>query len=158
MIAAALPVIAYSQDNAVVLSEEQLQVTDNRSDSMFYITDDGQVVIGKVPVIGSHAYRLYVGKGILTEKLRVAFSGDSLNWADYVFEEDYELPNLKELEKYIKVNKHLPDVPPAEDVYKNGIDVAEMNALLLKKVEELTLYIIEQQKQIDELKAATNEP
>ena len=58
---------------------------------------------------------------------------------------------LKELEQYILKNKHLPDVPTQDEISKDGMDVYEMNAVLLKKVEELTLYIIEQQKQIDEL-------
>ena len=58
---------------------------------------------------------------------------------------------LKELEQYILKNKHLPDVPNQDEISKNGIDVYEMNAVLLKKLEELTLYVIEQQKQIVEL-------
>jgi hypothetical protein len=58
---------------------------------------------------------------------------------------------LKELEQYIKQNKHLPNVPTQDEISKDGIDVYEMNAVLLKKVEELTLYVIEQQKQIVEL-------
>ena len=58
---------------------------------------------------------------------------------------------LKELEQYILQNKHLPDVPNQDEISKNGIDVYEMNAVLLKKVEEVTLYVIEQQKQIVEL-------
>ena len=63
----------------------------------------------------------------------------------------YNLMPLKELEQYILKNKHLPDVPNQDEISKNGIDVYEMNAVLLKKVEELTLYVIEQQKQIVEL-------
>jgi len=59
---------------------------------------------------------------------------------------------LKELEQYILQNKHLPDVPIQDEISKDGMDVYEMNAVLLKKVEELTLYVIEQQKQIDQLK------
>ncbi len=58
---------------------------------------------------------------------------------------------LKELEQYIKQNKHLPNVPTQDEISKDGMDVYEMNAVLLKKVEELTLYVIEQQKQIVEL-------
>ena len=58
---------------------------------------------------------------------------------------------LKELEQYILKNKHLPDVPTQDEISKDGMDVYEMNAVLLKKVEELTLYVIEQQKQIVEL-------
>ena len=58
---------------------------------------------------------------------------------------------LKELEQYILQNKHLPDVPIQDEISKDGMDVYEMNAVLLKKLEELTLYVIEQQKQIVEL-------
>ena len=58
---------------------------------------------------------------------------------------------LKELDKYILKNKHLPEVPTQNEISKDGMDVYEMNAILLKKVEELTLYVTEQQKQIDEL-------
>ncbi|HQH58843.1 MAG TPA: hypothetical protein PLM94_01540 [Bacteroidales bacterium] len=65
---------------------------------------------------------------------------------------NYNLMPLKELEQYILKNKHLPNVPTQDEISKDGIDVYEMNAVLLKKVEELTLYVIEQQKQIDQLK------
>ncbi|OAN63252.1 hypothetical protein A8B79_15675 [Balneola sp. EhC07] len=63
---------------------------------------------------------------------------------DYVFEEDYDLTTLKELEAYIKANKHLPEVPSAKEMEANGITLGEMNMLLLKKIEELTLHLIEQ--------------
>lgn len=89
--------------------------------------------------------------GIVTAKgLKVLQTG----WADYVFEPEYKLPSLKEVEQYIKVNKHLPDVPSAAEVEKDGMDVGEMNRILLQKVEELTLHLIEQQKEIEELKQA----
>ncbi|RYD56838.1 MAG: hypothetical protein EOP56_10625 [Sphingobacteriales bacterium] len=97
-------------------------------------------------------YALMVQQGILTEKLRVANSKDPLNWADFVFNEEYDLRPLSELEKYIAVNKHLPEMPTAAEVGKDGIDVAAMEAKLLQKIEELTLYIIQQQKEIDALK------
>ncbi len=74
-----------------------------------------------------------------------------INWPDNVFESNYNLMPLKELEQYIKQNKHLPNVPTQDEISKDGMDVYEMNAVLLKKVEELTLYVIEQQKQIVEL-------
>jgi len=64
---------------------------------------------------------------------------------------NYNLMPLKELEQYILKNKHLPNVPTQDEISKDGMDVYEMNAVLLKKVEELTLYVIEQQKQIVEL-------
>ena len=71
---------------------------------------------------------------------------------DYVFEENYNLPSLTEIENYIKQNKHLPEVPSAKEMETNGINLSEMNMLLLKKAEELTLHLINQQKEIELLK------
>jgi hypothetical protein len=73
-------------------------------------------------------------------------------WADYVFKSDYRLRRLDSLEAYIRDNNHLPGVPTADEVEKNGIDLAATQAKLLEKIEELTLYTIELQKQVDELK------
>ncbi len=69
---------------------------------------------------------------------------------DYVFEPNYDLKPLAEIETYIKENKHLPEVPSAKEMEKNGVQLGEMNMLLLKKVEELTLYSIEQNKKLNE--------
>lgn len=77
-----------------------------------------------------------------------------ITWPDYVFNLDYKLMPLNELEGFIKINNHLPNIPTEAEVKTNGINVAEMNAKLLQKVEELTLYVIDQQKQIEELKRA----
>ena len=68
---------------------------------------------------------------------------------DYVFEKDYPLPTLKEIETYIQHNKHLPDIPSATEMEKEGINLGEMNMLLLKKIEELTLYAIGQNAKVD---------
>jgi hypothetical protein len=73
---------------------------------------------------------------------------------DYVFEDNYKLMPLSELSTFVKINKHLPEVAPAVEMESEGINVSEMNALLLKKVEELTLYIIEQDKRIEQLENA----
>jgi len=90
--------------------------------------------------------------GLLCAKeIRVMRSGAPC-WPDYVFSKDYNLMPLRELEQFVNENHHLPNVPTATSVAENGIDLGEMNATLLKKVEELTLYIIDLQKQIDELK------
>ena len=67
---------------------------------------------------------------------------------DYVFEKDYPLLALAELEKYIRENRHLPEIPSANDMEENGLNLKEINLLLLKKVEELTLHLIEQDKSI----------
>jgi hypothetical protein len=82
------------------------------------------------------------------------------NWSietpDYVFAKDYKLRDLGEVDKYIEKNKHLPEVPSAEEMKKSGVDLAQMNMTLLKKVEELTLYVIAQNKKIKEVEAKTN--
>ncbi|MBI4946507.1 MAG: hypothetical protein HY840_08915 [Bacteroidetes bacterium] len=116
----------------------------------------GDITTGKVSIgvpgdklVGN--YRLYVADGIITGRCRVA-DISTADWSDYVFAKDYALLPIYELERFVKKNKHLPDVPSASEVSKTGIDVAQMDALLLKKIEELTLYTIELQKQIDELK------
>lgn len=70
---------------------------------------------------------------------------------DYVFEKDYKLPSLEEIKSYIDEHKHLPEVPSAKEMEANGINVGEMNMILLKKVEELTLYMIEANKEITRL-------
>lgn len=74
-------------------------------------------------------------------------------WCDYVFEKNYRLRPLSEVEAFITANKHLPEIPPAADVEANGIKVGEVNSKLLLKVEELTLYMIEADKQIKALQA-----
>ncbi|MFA5781141.1 MAG: hypothetical protein WC868_02610, partial [Bacteroidales bacterium] len=78
---------------------------------------------------------------------------------DFVFDSDYKLMSLVNLENYLKINKHLPDIPSASEIKDNGFKVTEMGSLMLQKIEELTLYIIDlkkenetQQKMIDELK------
>lgn len=93
-------------------------------------------------------YRLFVEGGILTEKVKVALRS-SANWADYVFAKDYKLMPLKEVEKFVTTNKHLPGIDSAEELAKNGLDVAEMQSKQMEKIEELTLYIIDQDKKIE---------
>jgi hypothetical protein len=95
-------------------------------------------------------YQLYVEKGIRTEKVKVDVKNG--NWPDFVFEDNYTLPSLMEVEQFITTNKHLPNVPSAEEVETEGIDLGEMDKILLQKIEELTLYTIEQQKQLELLK------
>jgi hypothetical protein len=119
------------------------------------IANDGKVLIGN-PALANFkgtpgSYLLYVQQGILAEKVKVAVS-TSNDWADYVFADQYKLKSITELEAFIKINKHLPNVPSAEEVVEEGVDMAKMDAKLLEKIEELTLYIIQQQKEIELLK------
>ena len=97
-------------------------------------------------------YKLAVDGKIIAEELRIQNSIDWAPWPDYVFEKEYKLRNISELEKYLNENKHLPEVPSAKNIKDDGIVIGDMQITLLKKIEELTLYIIDQQKQIDELK------
>ncbi len=118
------------------------------------VLNNGKVAIGTNLVIGAQplpdGYLLYVNQGILTEKVNVAIAG-SANWSDFVFNKDYNLMPLMEVENYVNENKHLPEVPAATDVVKDGIDVAKMDAKLLQKIEELTLYAIAEQKESKKL-------
>jgi len=118
------------------------------ADARFTIQSDGNVGIG----ITNPAEKLAVNGNIRAREIKV----EATNWPDYVFAEGYNVGTLEELEGYIKANKHLPEIPAAKEVKENGVELGEMNKLLLKKIEELTLYIIElkkesvdQQKQLD---------
>ncbi|MBX2938722.1 MAG: hypothetical protein KF880_01470 [Ferruginibacter sp.] len=116
------------------------------------ISTTSKVKIGTGTIdIGTHS--LAVNGSAIFTKAHVKLSG---NWPDYVFEPEYKLPTLKYIEAYINKYKHLPDVPSASEVEQNGIDLGENQAILLKKIEELTLYIIEQEKRIEKLEAKLN--
>lgn len=110
---------------------------------------NGNVSIGNISS-QPEGYRLFVEAGILTEKIKVAVK-DTDDWADHVFDDEYILMEINEVEKYIIDNKHLPGVPSANEVVEHGVDLLEMNALMLEKIEELTLHMIEQHKIINEL-------
>jgi hypothetical protein len=110
----------------------------------FVVYNNGKVKVGNVST--PDGYRLYVEQGILTEKVKVAVK-NSANWADYVFADNYPLSKLTDVETFVKQNKHLPNMPSAEEMVKNGLDVATMDAKLLEKIEELTLYMIQMQKE-----------
>ena len=127
-------------------------------DQTFVVYGSGKTHIGKGRPLATGVCAnamLSVDGTILAREVRVAISS-STHWADYVFEKDYKLMPLKEVEAYITANKHLPDVPSSEEVEKNGVEVTEISAVLLKKIEELTLYTIELQKKLDEQQKEIN--
>lgn len=92
--------------------------------------------------------KLAVDGTIHTKEVKVDLTG----WSDFVFESDYELLALEEVEQHIAEKGHLPEIPSEAEVIENGINLGEMDAKLLQKIEELTLYLIEQNKEIKELK------
>jgi hypothetical protein len=114
-------------------------LTDTESDIKMTIDVNGNVGVGSL----SPDAKLAVNGDIHAKEVRVDVSFPA---PDYVFEPTYELMPLSALAQYLKKNKHLPEVPAGKELEKNGVNMGEMNMLLLKKVEELTLYMIDQQK------------
>lgn len=112
------------------------------------MTSDGRLGIGTTD---PGSFRLAVEGKLGARSIQVTQTNP---WPDFVFEQDYDLRSLSELESYINAEKHLPGVPSAEEVAENGIDLGDMDAVLLEKIEELTLYMIELKKENEVLKAA----
>jgi len=110
--------------------------------------DAGQIAIGAV-IPAASGYKLTVTGKVICEELKVQLRAA---WPDYVFATGYKLKPLFEVERFIAKNKHLPNIPSAAEVEKNGLEVGGMQRKMMEKIEELTLYIIELQKQVDSLK------
>lgn len=118
----------------------------------------GKIGIGTANIVDNN-FRLFVETGIRTRKIKV----DQTNWPDYVFSSTYLLPDINDVARFIQKYNHLPEIPTATEVARNGIDVGDNLALLLKKLEELTLYMIDQneknkiqQAEIEALKSELN--
>jgi hypothetical protein len=91
-------------------------------------------------------YKLDVNGTIRATEIKV-----ETGWADFVFDNSYELRTLNDVKSFISKNKHLPDMPSASEVKKNGVNVGETQVKLLQKIEEMTLYILQQQENIEKL-------
>ncbi|GAB3746694.1 bZIP transcription factor [Spirosoma pomorum] len=137
-----------AQDNADLLWE--------RKGGYLQSTKGEPIVIGSALAKTPAGYRLYVEDGILTEKVKVALKSTA-DWSDYVFAPTYKLRSLSEVSQYVQANKHLPGVPSASEVVEQGIDVAKMDAKLLEKIEELTLYSIELEKENNQQRTISQE-
>ena len=111
---------------------------------------DGNVAIGTMP---NNDYKLAVKGVIRSEEVVVELM---TSWPDYVFASDYSLPKLKEVKAFVNENGHLPGLPSASQVSEEGLGLGEINAKLLGKIEELTLYIIEQEERIQKLEEKLN--
>lgn len=113
-------------------------------ESMFTVVTNGNVGIGKA----DPEHELDVAGTIRATEVKIELSSG----ADFVFEEDYNLMPINELQSFVTKNKHLPEIPPANDMVKEGVDMGEFQIKLLQKIEELTLYAIQQQQEIQALK------
>ena len=111
----------------------------------FVILQDGEVGIGTTPTLGT---KLDVAGTIRAHEVKVCLN----QGCDFVFDQKYKLMPLDEPDKFVTINRHLPEVAPAAVMESEGINLSEMNALLLQKVEELTLYVIELNKEVQILK------
>jgi hypothetical protein len=131
------------RDAATISGGGSSQWTTSAS-NIYYGT--GNVGIGTTNITDAN-YKLFVETGIRTRKVKV----DQSTWPDYVFYQQYKLPSLIEVESFIKSNNHLPDVPSAAEVEKDGLNLGDNQAVLLKKIEELTLYLIDINKKVDKL-------
>ena len=115
----------------------------SRTYNLLINPNGGNVCIGTIKSFG---YKLAVNGTIGAKEVKVEATSE---WPDFVFKPNYNLRPLSEVEQFIKTNNHLPEIPSEAEVKENGIGLGEMNAKLLQKVEELTLYLIEQNKKIE---------
>ncbi len=111
-----------------------------------FINETGDVAIGTSDTKG---FKLGVNGKIAATEVKVATYS---NWPDFVFKKEYQLPTLTEVENHIKEKGHLQNIPSAKEVEKNGFFLGEMDAKLLQKIEELTLYTIQQEKELQSQK------
>jgi hypothetical protein len=122
-----------------------------RAGSSLRVLTNGKVSIGDVNTnTPDHGYMLYVEGGLLTEKVKVALK-TSNEWSDHVFEPGYELMPLPEVKTFIEEHGHLPGVPSAEQMVEHGLDVVKTDALLLEKIEEITLHLIRMEERVEVL-------
>ena len=114
-----------------------------------YINDNGDIVMGSTTVAPKAGYKLSVDGKVVCEELLVQLSP----WPDYVFKPEYKLASLLEIEQFILKNNHLPGIPTAAEVESEGLNVGQMQQLMMEKIEELTLHMIDLKKENDALKA-----
>ncbi len=131
-------------------NERQKLVIESGDGNVFFPTSGLGVGTDMVP----EGYKMAINGKLIAEEIVVQLKTE---WPDFVFSSDYDLRTLRDVEAYINTHGHLPDVPSAEQVSKEAINVGNMSAILLQKVEELTLYVIELQKQNDMLQSQINE-
>lgn len=142
---------AYTENNSRIME------INGWRDPLCLKTNGSIVMNGKVGINRENTtsdYTLAVNGGIITTKV---FIQDVENWPDYVFDANYKLMSLEDLKKFIVENKHLPEVPSESELAGEGYDMQEMQQAMMKKIEELTLYTLQQQEVIERLERRINE-
>lgn len=125
----------------------RIRFSDAVHKNLMVLFNTGKVAVGTDQYDNDPNFIFYVRKGIKAEQVKVENPAAN-GWADYVFKKDYKLRSLEDVERHIAEKGHLPNIPSAKEVEKEGINLGEMDAKLLEKIEELTLYSIEQNKQL----------
>lgn len=134
----------------------KIKFSDSVHKSNLVVFNTGKVTVGTDQYDSDPNYIFYVRKGIKAEQIKVE-SPSANGWADYVFKKDYKLNSLESVEKHIEEKGHLPNIPSAKEVKENGINLGEMDAKLLEKIEELTLYVIQLNKDVKQLRDENKE-
>jgi hypothetical protein len=126
---------------------EDTYIRGGKDNARVFMADNpgGAVGIGTTNTTG---YKVAINGNVRCKEVVVETA-----WADYVFDDAYQLPSLESVEQFVKANKHLPNIPAADDIQKNGLSVAKVQTKMMEKIEELTLYVIELKKEIELLKA-----
>lgn len=131
-------------------SNTHMRIFCNSRSDIFIAEATGNVGIGYE---NFGTYKLAVNGSVRSKEVVV-----ETGWADYVFDKEYKLPSLSDVEKFIQQNKHLPNIPSAKEVEEKGLHLGDMQKKMMEKIEELTLYVIQQQKEIEALKEKNNNP
>ena len=142
-------IILSTNENISLSGDSGVSIGTSSEENISLNTNQVRIGATTAPSLG---YKLAVGGKVVAEEIKIALQGTT-EWPDYVFTKDYTLTPLTEVEKHIQENGHLKDIPSAAQVSKNGILLGQMNAKLLQKIEELTLYTIAQEKKIGKLEA-----
>ena len=141
--------VTSGKNNGISIATNQFYLERTGVGAVLLVNTSNNLLIGKTTQANT-TYKLDVNGKVRANEIEVNTTG-----ADFVFADDYKLNALAEVESFVKSNKHLPGIASAAEMTEHGMEVGELTKTLLQKVEELTLYIIEQQKQIDSLKANT---